>query len=41
MIKHIIVCLVLFILSKEALFIYMVGLLGSFIDSLNKDMPSV
>lgn len=33
MIKHLLICLVLFLLSKEALFIYLVGLLGSYIES--------
>jgi len=33
MIKHLLICLALFFLSKEALFIYLVGLLGSYIES--------
>jgi hypothetical protein len=35
MIKHLVICFALFFLSKEALFIYMIGLLGSFIEDLN------
>lgn len=33
MIKHLLICIALFFLSKEALFIYLVGLLGSYIES--------
>jgi hypothetical protein len=31
MVKHLVICIILFFLSKEALFIYLVGLLGSYI----------